>query len=255
MTQHQQIDDETLIAFLQGTLSEAQSLLIEQAINENTALAARAEQLSSDDPVIARAFQQVLSESLPRHLEDAVWQGATQKTTADVVALPQHNRNKGYLPMAAAASIALVIGGLLGQQFTEDTSNNHSLTQADAGLIVAQNPLYVALEQTTSQQHFAAGNGDIIQPIMSFQANDGRHCREFQINTDSKVSIGVACKQDGYWNTEILLAAGNRPTGSQQYQPAAGYSQAALDAVLDTLWDGVAFDLNEEQALIQQGWP
>lgn len=89
---------------------------------------------------------------------------------------------------------------------------------------------------------------------MSFQATDGRYCRKFQINTERKVSVGVACKQAGYWNTEILLAADSRPADKQGYQPASGYSQAALDAVLDDLWAGVAYDPAEEKVLIQQAW-
>ena len=93
--------------------------------------------------------------------------------------------------------------------------SSSEISSASAGIIVAQNPLYTALEQTPSQQRFETENGDIILPIMSFQATDGRYCRKFQINTERKVSVGVACKQAGYWNTEILLAADSRSADKQ----------------------------------------
>jgi len=253
-SQHHQIDDETLSAFLAGTLPDEQSLQIEQALNNDESLATRAEQLTQADPLASLAYQDLLREPIPSHLRDTVWQNKTQQTDSNVIKLPAQRRASGYLPMATAASIALLIGGLLGQQLIGNKSNSHRLAQADAGVIVAQNPLYTALEQTPSQHHFEAGNGDIILPVMSFQANDGRYCREFQINADSKVSVGVACKQDGYWSTEILLAAGTRPHNTLSYQPAAGYSQPALDAVLGNLWNGIAFDQHEEQVLIQQAW-
>jgi len=252
--QHEQIDDEMLSAFLDGELSTEQNRHIEQAINNDVELAARAERLTQVDDLVSQAHQQVLHEPVPQHLTDAVWQTKAKQPRAEVVNLARHQRFTGYIPMAAAASVALLIGGLLGQQLTDGSTDAHRLVQADAGVIITQNPLYIALEQTPSQQRFEAGNGDIILPVMSFQATDSRYCREFQINSDRKVSIGVACKQDGYWNTEILLAAGSRPMDNQNYQPASGYSQTALDAVLDDLWGGVAYGPAEEKVLIQQAW-
>jgi len=254
-TQHEHIDDEMLIAFLDGELPAEQSRRVEQAINDDAGLAERAERLARVAELAAQAHRHVLDEPMPQRLLGAVWQDSgAEPANAEVVTLPSRRRFADTFPLAAAASVALVVGALLGQQFGDGGTDSHRLMQADAGVIVAQNPLYTALEQTPSQQRFEAGNGDVILPVMSFQATDGRYCREFQINADRKVSIGVACKRDGYWNTEILLAAGSRPADSQSYQPASGYSQAALDVVLDSLWAGVAYGPAEEKALIQRAW-
>jgi len=247
--QHEQIDDEMLMAFLDGELSTEQNARVEQAISDDTALAARLDRLAQVSELASQAYQPVLGEPVPQRLLDAVWQNNEGQpendegqSGASVVNLATRRRSAaGYLPMAIAASVALVIGGLLGQQFASDKTDAH-------------NPLYVALEQTPSQQRFEAENGNMIMPVMSFRASDGRYCREFRISADRKVSVGVACKQQGYWNTEILLAADNRPADSQSYQPASGHSPAALDAVLDSLWAGVAYDLTEEKSLIQEGW-
>ncbi|MCF6323976.1 MAG: hypothetical protein L3J89_06615 [Gammaproteobacteria bacterium] len=257
-SQHEHIDDEMLVAFLNCELSSKQSAYIEQAINDDEQLAARADNLMQvDEPLvelISQAHQKILREPVPSRLSAAVWQTTSTGARTEVMKLPARQRFTGYVPMAIAASVTLVIGSLLGQQFAEQGIDSRSLTQADAGIIIAPTPLYVALEQTPSQQPFVAGNGDIILPVMTFQVNDGRYCREFQINTDSKVSVGVACKQKDYWNMEILLAADSRPVDSKSYQPASGYSQVALDAVLDGLWNGVAFDQAAEKELIQQAW-
>jgi len=254
-SQHESIDDEMLIAFLDGELSTEQSRRVEQAINDDVELAAQVERLAQVSELAAQAYRHVLDEPAPEHLVNAVWSNDVGQSEVEVVSLAARRRPTGYLPLAIAASVALVVGGLLGQQFANDSIDSHRLVQADAGVIVAQNPLYIALEQIPSQQHFEAGNGDVILPVMSFQATDGRYCREFEINADHKVSVGVACKQDGRWNTEILLAAGSRPVSRQDvFQPASGYSQTALDAVLDNLWAGVAYDVAEEERLIQRGW-
>jgi len=240
--QHEQIDDEMLTAFLAGELSAEQSARVEQAINDDVALAARLDRLAQVDELTSHAYRYVLDEPVPQRLTDAVWQNNEEGQSGDrVVNLATRRRSAGYIPMAVAASVALVIGGLLGQQFASDKTGSH-------------NPLYIALEQTPSQQRFEAGNGNVIMPVMSFRASDGRYCREFRISADRKVSVGVACKQEGYWNTEILLAADNHPADGQGYQPASDHSQPALDAVLDSLWAGVAYDLAGEKALIRQGW-
>ena len=251
-SQNGYIDDETLSAFLDGELSTEQAEQIEQAINDDAELAARVESLAKVNELASQAYQEILHDPIPQHLIDAVRQ--QQPVRAEVISLASRKRFMDYVPMAVAASVALVVGSLLGYQIGDDGADSHSLVQADAGLIVMQNPLYIALEQTPSLQHYEMDNGDVIVPVMSFQADDGRYCREFQINSDQNVSVGVACKENNYWNTQVLLAAGSRPVDSTSYQPASGYSQEILDTVLDQLWMGVAYDVAEEQALIQKGW-
>jgi len=65
---------------------------------------------------------------------------------------------------------------------------------------------------------------------LSFKAVDDRYCREFEINADSSISKGVACRIAGQWQVEVLLAAGQRSEGALEYQPASGYSEGALSA-------------------------
>ncbi len=243
-----------LIAFLDNELSNEQMAWVEQAINEDSTLTARAETLALADGLASQAYQHVMHEPTPQHLIDAVWQKGADQSHTNVVSLASRRRFSGLIPLATAASLALVVGAILGPQLTRDEIGSHQLAQTEQGSLSAQNPLYIALEKTPSLQHFEVENGYTILPVMSFQAVDGRYCREFQINKKNSVSVGVACKQEGRWGTEILLAADHHPADYQNYQPASGYSQVALDAVLDGLWSGITFDQTEEQALIQKAW-
>ncbi len=251
VSQHNNIDDKMLIAFLDNELSNEQMARVEHAINEDRELAARAESLALTSDLASQAYQHVIHEPTPQHLIDAVWQKSAEPSRTNVVSLSSRRRFSGLLPLATAASLALVVGAILGPQLTHDDVGSHQLAQSSLN---SQNTLYIALEKTPSLQHFEVENDHTILPVMSFQAVDGRYCREFQINKDKNVSVGVACKQNGTWNTEILLAADQHPVDHQDYQPASGYSQVALDAVLDDLWSGIAFDQTEEQALIQKAW-
>ncbi len=254
VSEHNNIDDKMLIAFLDNELSNEQMAWVEQAINDDSALAARAETLALADDLASQAYQHVMHEPTPQHLIDTVWQKSADQSRTNVVSLASRRRFSGLLPLATAASLALVVGAILGPQLTNDEIGSHQLAQTEQGSLSVQNPLYIALEKTPSLQHFEVESGYTILPVMSFQAVDGRYCREFQVNKEKSISVGVACKQDGSWNTEILLAADHHPADQQNYQPASGYSQVALDAVLDDLWSGIAFDQTEEQALIQKAW-
>ncbi|MCF6217193.1 MAG: hypothetical protein L3J62_01405 [Gammaproteobacteria bacterium] len=254
VSEHNNIDDKMLIAFLDNELSNEQMTWVEQAINEDGALAARAESLALADDLASQAYQHAMHEPTPQRLIDAVWKKGAEQPRTNVVNLASRRRFSGLLPLATAASLALVVGAILGPQLTSDDIGTHQLAQTGQSNPSSQSALYIALEKTPSLQHFEVENGHTILPVMSFQAVDGRYCREFQVNKESSVSVGVACKQDGTWNTEILLAADHHPVDHQNYQPASGYSQITLDAVLDDLWSGIAFDQTEEQALIQKAW-
>lgn len=244
------IDDELLMAFIDGELTPEEQSRIEQAVSEDPQLAARAEVLAETRRLAQEAFSAVLNEPVPDKLLDML-----PVDDAEVVDLvSRRDRVSAYMPMGIAASLALVVGLLVGSQFPDKHADTHALLLADAGYINSSNPLYSALEEMPSHSSFATEHGDIIVPLLTFRANDGRYCREFEINAERTVSIGVACRLNEAWQLEVLLAGDGRPSGVSDYQPASGYSEAALNAVLDSLWQGDAYDLNEEKRLIRQQW-
>jgi hypothetical protein len=80
---------------------------------------------------------------------------------------------------------------------------------------------------------------------------DGRYCRQF-VRSDADLNgEGVACRgaRDPKWQLIAWQGTGANANG---FQPAS--SNALLDAVLDGLGAGEAFDAQAERALLQRGW-
>ncbi len=121
--------------------------------------------------------------------------------------------------------------------------------------VSADQPLYQALQSASANELFyLGGDGELVMPVLSFQAADGRYCRQFELNSGLAVSLGVACQQGDFWEIKVLLAAGERMAGQTAYQVAAGYSHNALNAVLDGLWSGAALTAEQEYQLIMLNW-
>jgi len=254
------ITDEKLMAFVDGELSQDILQSMQQTIAQSTELQARVEQLRLTRDLAASAFDSVLQQPVPQRLLDAVYNtpmgDQLASTKASVVSLVPANKvtSQSYLGYALAASITLGIGVIIGMQLQFGDVAKPTVAQADAGLIQASNPLFTALQQTPSLQAYQTEEGGAITPTISFSAQDGRYCREFEVMAGGKVSIGVACREASAWRVEVLLAAEQSTVSQQGYQTASGYSQQALDAVVDRLWSGEAYDAEHEQRLIEQGW-
>lgn len=246
------VDDELLMAFVDGELTSEEQSQIEQAMNEDPQLAARVEVLAKTRRLAQQAFSDVLDEPVPDKLLEMLPPAADDNKVVDLAS--HRGRISAYMLTGIAASLALVVGLLVGSQFPEEHIDMHALALADAGYINSGNPLHTALEEMPSHSRYTTEFGDVIVPLLTFKANDGRYCREFEINAERAVSIGVACRLNDVWQLEVLLAGDARPSGVNDYQPASGYSEAALNTVLDSLWQGDAYDLNEEKRLTRQQW-
>ena len=258
--------DEELMAYVDGQLSAEEAKAIKAAVELDSDLQAKVNEFETTRQLLSHAFDEIIDEPIPQRLLDLLEVKPSvepKSETAEVVSLAKHRETKSFFmrPMqqvATAASVALIIGGVVGHQFgsSQTSTLEHRLVQADAGFVVAGNPLHEALESTPSHEihHVNTGVGDMIMPIMSFKAVDDRYCREFEINADSSISMGVACRIAGQWHVEVLLAAGQRAEGSLEYQPASGYSEDALNAVIDRMWNGEAFDAEQESQLISNRW-
>ena len=259
------LSDEKLMAFVDEELSAEEAQQIKREVEANAEYQAKVDQFKQTKALLGNAYEQILQEPIPQKLLDMLsnsGRGETDNQIDKIINLNERRSAKSSTfakplqQVAIAASVALMIGGFAGYQLGSDATDlTHQLARADAGFMVAGNPLYEALESVPSNTVYrTATEGDIIKPIMSFKATDNRFCREFEINSDSSISVGVACRSGNKWQVEVLLAAGQRVVGDVNYQPASGYSEAALNAVLDNMWNGDAFDIEQERNLIDNGW-
>lgn len=256
------VNDEKLMAFVDGELSPDALNNIKQMVDQDAELQIRVHQLRQSRRLAQEAFDGLLTQPVPQRLLDAVYNtpmGEPLPDKAPVVSLIRASNNKkveskSYWGYALAASVTLGVGIMIGMQLHLGDVSHPSLAQVDTGLIPTNNPLFTALQQTPSLQAFPTAEGGSITPSISFSSLDGRYCREFEVVAEERVSIGVACRETSTWRVEVLLAAEQSTVSQQGYQTASGYSQQALDAVVDRLWSGEAYDAEQEQRLIERGW-
>ena len=266
------IDDELLMAYADGALSPEDAEVVEKAMRSDPAVADKVAAYRRDRELLAEAYAAPMREAPPPHLLDAVDAGLERlgdgagdgERGGSVV--PFRSRRAPRAPggfdwrLPLAASVALIIGAVAGRQLPGlPNSVDHALVRADAAAIDPGNPLFVALETTPGGQPYPLAQadregGDVIVPVLTFRSHDGRFCREFEINSQTAVSVGIACREPDYWKMEILLAAEDRPADSTTYQAASGYSEEALSVIVDKLMAEDPLGMEAEADLIGRGW-
>ena len=99
----------------------------------------------------------------------------------------------------------------------------------------------------------AIADGRQVRPVLSFKDQDGNWCREFLVSQGEDSSRGVACRQQGAWNTQVLATA-DIPGEASDFRPAGA---GDADAVADYMTEhaaGIALSANEEAELIENDW-
>jgi hypothetical protein len=136
-------------------------------------------------------------------------------------------------PAAAAACLAvgLAAGAMVGGN--------------DGGLIRWQDGPSAGPQLVRVLETSPSGEGGRIIVVASFEAADGRYCRQFEI----EAADGLACRGDEGWD---ILAFARRPGGAGSYQAASGGDPVAI--AVTGLSPGPRIEGEAERALIGKGW-
>jgi anti-sigma-K factor RskA len=250
--------DEALCAYLDGELGTAERAALEQALGVDEGLRRRLEQFRGVTQLLQDQYADAGTEPAPEALLKAARDLAgAQGAASNVTAFPQRPRTvampRWQLPLAAA--IALVVGGIAGGAFQAARNQAElgaQIATLDAGRILPSNPLHAALEKTPSGESVTTADASRMRLVLSFAAKDGRFCREFDVAARNAASVGVACRENGAWRLEALLAA--KPQEDGVYSPASGYNTNAFDDVVTSLMKDAPLDKDQESALIGRGW-
>ena len=244
-------DDETLMAYADGELDEAQRAEIAAAIERDPQLARRVQRHRALRTEVAGAFAPVIDQPLPERLvaaargEDA---GTSHRPPrrAEVVQFPGRTtppaaRQWGGRQWAAMAA-SLVLGVFISWQlFTPP----EPLMTASQGALVARGALASALEQQrASTQH----DSDLVQIGVTFRMQDGRYCRSFSLRAAE--TAGLACHVDGEWQIPVTAAA---PATAAGVRPAASPPPAVLQAIESRI-SGDPLDAAAEEQAQRNGW-
>ena len=226
------IDDEMLMAYVDGELDELARARVEKAAAEDQSLQARLEQQRSLRATLAAHYAPVADEPVPERLRALL--------ETNVVALPVPRARPSWHVMTALAA-SLVIGLALGRSLLTPAPGPVGI---EDGQLMARGDLAAALDgQLASDQPADAPT----RIGISFAAADGRLCRTFE---EAALS-GVACKEETGW--QLMMTATGAPSGGADYRQAGNASPAILAAAQDMM-AGEPFDAAAERRARDSGW-
>ncbi|WP_075289319.1 anti-sigma factor family protein [Pararhizobium arenae] len=245
----QNFDDETLMAFADGELDEAETLAIEEALATDDALAERLAVFMDSRQMVGDALKPLIDEPVPDALLASVRKIAedAQKKTAtpqeNVVAF--HSRPQADASLRAkprwlvplAASVVALMSGVVGFSIGQSGSASNESAAAIA----------TALDREPSGQDVPLGaTGSVLRLVSTFQAEGGELCREYELREAGSRTLAVACRMDDAWTTRLALTT---PV-SEGYAPAS--SQETVDSYLATIQAGAPLSSDEEKQALNR---
>ncbi|TBW59028.1 hypothetical protein EZI54_01555 [Marinobacter halodurans] len=232
------ITDETLSAFLDAELPEAEMQAVRERVRNDPALSDRLAALAAVDSQLSRHYSAIDDEPMPTPVTDLLAQA--DSGAANVVAFPAWRRwSRGIRRNAGIAVAAVLVMALGVAQWFSGAPDRHWQTVAQA------------LESAPSGTALELEDGRTLTPRLTFRNHQGEFCRQFQLQDTGQASENIACRRGGDWTlaVEKQVAASPDATG---YRPASGGS--VLDRALDRMMDGGAFTADQERRLIKDGW-
>lgn len=233
------VSDADLNAYLDGGLDAAARLRVDAALQQDASLRTRLEALRRADALLRDAFPPMTSS--PR-FDDLV----NKHFDAQRVVSLASRRQQWRTPMAAAATVA--IAALAG--YWVGAVNNKVESQLVS--IEAGTSLYAALERTPSGEQ-ASMDGDVIKPILTFRAADGRFCREVEFDHGAAASVGIACRGEESWRMVVLAETQGAPDPNG-YATVSDDAAAAIENAFEHLGSSEPLSPETERALISAGW-
>lgn len=240
--------DEQLSAFLDGELSAPEMDALSQDIQRDPQLAVRMERMGAANTAYVDAVS---------HIDDAPMTAALKAAidtppTAKVIALRPRGLTAFVVEHRAIAASLLCAVAVWGAMATTPSGSPSSpFAPGPDGLIMANSPLHQLLETAPTGQASTVGS-DTAAPRLTFAADDGSYCRQFDVLTDEGVSAAIACREDTGWRTQLVAYGLLRPTGD--FQTASAARSPILETFLDTRMLGSPMNAEEEGRLLGSGW-
>lgn len=225
-------DYELLSQYLDQELDDLTARRLEQRLSAEPELQATLNRLQSLDQRIRQAY--IDTDQAPEHLLDML-----RPTPSNVVAFPQ--RRRPAWQYAVAASLVAAVGLVLAPQWQSSAPSGPSLAS-----VLETTPSMADGWQTLS-------DGREVRPVLSFKEVDGAWCREYLVSFAGAAEHGVACRDDGHWNTRVL-APTSIPGDASEFRPAgAGDSNDVTDYLAERV-DGIALSASAEESIISSSW-
>jgi len=241
------MNDERLMAYLDGELDAAERAAAEREIAADPALTERVRAQQALRARLQAAYAPVLDEPLPERLLAAT-RGTPAKVVVDLAAAREARQPQRRWRWAEwGAMAASLITGVIGGQLL--LAPDDTLLSGKDGSLVAGGPLARAL---TEQLASVPPAGSKVQIGTSFMAKSGRYCRSFVLAQNAPLA-GLACRDGDAWTLQLVAPAA-KPESGGGYRMAASALPPALLKAIDEQIQGAPLDAPAEQAARQRGW-
>lgn len=251
------IDDEKLMAYVDGELGAVERAEVEALLAQDPSLRERAEMFRESADLARFALADTLREPVP----DAML--ATLRSTEREGPLKRLFRRfggagrqwslpLGGLELATAAGLLLVVGGVVGSQFGGDPVYSDAMDPrvADA-LSTAGSGTVVVLDGSDSAE-------DVL-PLLTYVNSDGAFCRHYLHHgvgpQGGQTVDGVACLDDGgNWQQVITVRMEASEAESDGYVTASGGESVLIDDFIASTIAGAPIVGPDEAELIGSDW-
>ena len=228
------VDLETLIAFADGELTEAERVEVQRALDADPALRTQLETQQRLRAAISAAFDPIAREPSPSKLV------AAAQAPSNVVPLAGRLARwsvREWGAMAASLAAGLIIGvGVLRPQAVVSTDN---------AALVAAGPLHHALDT-----QLASDTDKPVRIGLTYRNREGAVCRTFAM--DAVQIQGLACRSASQWRLQILTRDAAHQNGDMR-TAATNIDPAILQAAQSTM-SGDVFDAAAERQARDGQW-
>lgn len=236
------LTDETLSAFLDSELTEAEMETVRDQLAADPALADRLAELASVDAELQAHYGSIddrpMPESVTRMLE-ADHSRSPGPERENVIAFPWWRRLRGHTGKAVAAAI---IAGVAMTQWLTLPSDGQRASPAVAKV----------LESQPSGEVYEVNGNTMLTPRLTFRNQAGEWCRQFRMDTEKSASEQIACRTDGGAWQQVAREDAELLPEADSYQTATGGK--VLDQSLDQMMAESPLGPDEERTLLEQRW-
>jgi hypothetical protein len=272
-----EISDELLMAYADDALDPAARAAVEVALEKHPEYRVKVEKFRSTGGPIRAAFQEELETT---HLGTIIGRirrdnlalvGPEARSNAlrvvgisGVEARTHEDRFRRRLPMAMAASVALLIGTTLGWWLHTSpmpSSQLAPLVRFGKGEMLAQGALRELLEGVRSDTPITARTDDgevwTLNATLTFRTAKHLPCRRYEVAREAIGRFaGYACRnEEGQWSIHAHThVAAKVPNGNGFAPSARKDGDPAFEAALRAAMDGDVYETAEEAELIARRW-
>ncbi|HYD12283.1 MAG TPA: anti-sigma factor [Allosphingosinicella sp.] len=231
------IDDDMLMAFVDGELDDIGRARVERAVAQDPALRRRLEEQQRLRDRLSAHYGPIAEEEVPERFRSML-----ETNVLPFPAAPPRPARPLWQTLTALAA-TLVLGLLVGRTLLAPAPAAGPFA-VEGGAMVARGDLAEALE---TQLASAQAQGAATRIGVTFVHNDGRTCRTF----DSQAAAGIACRTGADWQV-LMTAAGSGPQRSDYRQ--AGSENLLVQQAAQEMMAGEPHDDAAERRARDSGW-